>query len=387
MDLLTDDHGFEQVIELRFKKRDLIWFFLFYKLADIIDTAGFDKYVILMGVSVFFLIYRKDTIKRNNIYILLPGITYVFFGFISNMISGFYGFHTVKDGILAVASSVLALFLYEDVLDHRINICKVMLIGFGVYSFSFFLKSPDMLTRESTQAFIYGAFIIYFLINDEWNYVFLSILLCLFSDKRIALMGVAVAVCYIVFFVFASGKEFSRTKTIFTVTIVLTVIMTYYLTYTLHGGILVKLFSEYGVNFNGRDKCWENFRDLAEFDLGFVGRGMGFVKSKLEIIGNNDYLLLHSDLYNAYIDLGFIGFGAWISSYFWAFYNLTKRSANKAKLFAITVVIYTFVIYLTDNALIYIDYWLPLNIILLDISNRDPCVKNDCLRLRNCAVL
>ena len=114
---------------------------------------------------------------------------------------------------------------------------------------------------------------------------------------------------------------------------------------------------------------------------------MGFVKSKLEIIGNNDYLLLHSDLYNAYIDLGFIGFGAWISSYFWAFYNLTKRSANKAKLFAITVVIYTFVIYLTDNALIYIDYWLPLNIILLDISNRDPCVKNDCLRLRNCAVL
>ena len=86
---------------------------------------------------------------------------------------------------------------------------------------------------------------------------------------------------------------------------------------------------------------------------------------------------LHCDYYRGYIELGFLGFGMWIISYFRSFYKLTDeaRDDNTVLVFAFSAIAYTFMIYITDNVLNYLEYWLPLNLMLLDMVNSRPADK------------
>ena len=82
---------------------------------------------------------------------------------------------------------------------------------------------------------------------------------------------------------------------------------------------------------------------------------------------------LHSDFYTGFLELGFIGFGAWVFSYFLSFNRLSQTPENDAKpqLFALAVIVYTFVLYVTDNVLIYFEYWFPLSMMLIEIADKN----------------
>lgn len=79
---------------------------------------------------------------------------------------------------------------------------------------------------------------------------------------------------------------------------------------------------------------------------------------------------LHSDFYTGFLELGFTGFGVWILSYFWSFFRLTNDADddNNGMIFALAAIVYTFIIYITDNILVYFEYWFPLNLMLLDMA-------------------
>ena len=58
-----------------------------------------------------------------------------------------------------------------------------------------------------------------------------------------------------------------------------------------------------------------------------------------------------------------------------------KNKHDRPLLFAMGAIVYTFILYLTDNVLIYYEYWFPVNIMLLDLVNRRPCDHKEELRL------
>lgn len=94
---------------------------------------------------------------------------------------------------------------------------------------------------------------------------------------------------------------------------------------------------------------------------------------------------LHCDFYRGYIELGFFGLGIWMLSYFRSYYKLTQDTEknNTILIFAFSAIAYTFVIFITDNILTYFEYWVPLNLMLLDMAYSRPSdVKRQALRMK-----
>ena len=374
---------------MKINRKEPIYLLILLQFVRMLNMGGYTKYLIPLGLSMLFVIYGKDTIKRNNAFILVPGFTYVFFGLMSSFMSGFLDSSSIKTGILLTISSVSVLFLYEKIIDHEIDICRVLFLAFAIYTATFFTISFTRFSVvwESTRAFIYGAFVIYFLIKDDWLFCAFAAVFCYISDKRIALVGVVAAVFFVIAVAVITRAFRIDTRRIFFITAILGTVTAYTMTYLIHTGLLVGFLEGHGISSTGRDTIWGIFRQFAQFAIGFTGQGLGFVTSKLEefkiSMSHSWFKNLHSDFYTGYIDLGFFGFGIWILSYFWAYGNLTKpvQDDDRPLLFAMGAIVYTFILYLTDNVLIYYEYWFPVNIMLLDLVNRRPCDHKEELRL------
>ncbi len=363
--------------DTRFKIEQLAYLLLLTQYVRTFNLTGPVKYLVPLVLSLIFLLFGKERIRLSNAGILVPGAVYIVLGLVSCAASEYWGHFTVKTAGLIFIPSFCALILYERVFDRDIDICKTLFLAFALYNSAFFSLYPFSVIIEANRALPYGLFIIYFLINEDWDYCALAFFFCFISHKRITLLGVG----GVLFFILAVTllNKFCRTdkKKIYTVTAAVSVAAAYLIAYLIHSGKLIELLDSVNVYAMGRAVIWKVFRDFADFNIGFTGRGLGYVMSRLDELrvfmregawfGN-----LHSDFYVGYIELGFIGFGVWIASYFPSYYSLTQNPDrdSRAEIFTLAAIIYTFILFLTDNPLIYIEYWFPMNLMLLSMANR-----------------
>ena len=365
--------------DTRFKLKHLAYLLFFTQYVRTFNLSSHDKYIVPLVLSVIFLFIGKEKTRLSDAYLLVPGVTYVTLGLVSCAAAGYWGYFSLKTGLLVLIPSLVAPVLYEKVLDRRMEICKILFLAFALYNCAFFSFSPFNIIVESNRALTFGLFVIFFFINKDWDYTVLAAFFCYISHKRITLLGVVCVLCFIILAQALMKHRLADKRKIYAVTAVISLPAAYLLAYLTYSGGLIQLFDMINVYAMGRAVIWEVFRDFAEFDIRFTGRGLGFVLTKLDQLrvfmregawfGN-----LHSDFFAGYLELGFIGYGVWIYSYFRSFRKFTQNAEEDDRpfLFALAAILYTFVMFLTDNVLIYIEYWLPLNIMLLDMVNRVP---------------
>lgn len=355
------------------------------------NQSGSLKYIAAIGITLLLLLFSRKEIKLRNTFILMPCLVYIILGLVGNVVSGYFDFYTLKMGMFLLVPSAFALIVYEKGVLEGIDICRTVFLGYALYSITTFTFSPFSVVVESTRAFVYGLFAIYFLTKKDWGFCVAAVLLCFISHKRIGFIGMLAVLCMIpVADLLLKYFKRIKSKAVWITFGVLCTIAAYYIAYMVHTQCILLFFDAVHLDPSGRQTIWGEYQQFADWNVCFTGHGLGFVISKIEdmkvlMYAGTCFENLHCDFYRGYIELGFLGFGIWIISYFQSYYSLTKTSEekNKALIFALSAIAFTFILFITDNVLSYIEYCVPLNLMLLDMTNSSPAQnKRQALRLK-----
>ena len=317
------------------------------------------------------IIKQREKIIVNDLLIFIPAIVYILSGLISTLITRQSGFYFVKEISFLLVPSFIAIGIYNTFKNRKLEISKAIFWAIAICNIRFIPKFSYNDLLESQYAFIFGVYVLYFFIKCEWKYVIFSSLLLFLAHKRIAISSVLIALCIIL--IIKLINDYKHKKRVLVFVSITTVFLSYLFVWLIIGGVVQDYLRVHNISLMGREHIWGIMSNQVTYKPGFVGKGIGFVQAILAQIHFNDAALnLHSDLYSAFIEIGFIGFGLWVSSYFIFLYYMGKRNELSIHTIAYTFVfiVYTIALYSTDNVLIYIEYWLPLNLILLEIVNK-----------------
>ena len=125
---------------------------------------------------------------------------------------------------------------------------------------------------------------------------------------------------------------------------------------TVTGGLDI-LLQRFGIHMMGRDLLYGYFRRFCSFQITFPGHGVGFVTRQFDYATYADLRnmintpALHSDFFKIFIEIGFIGFFLWLA--WWLLGKpalLAKKYGVSKALLCLIVVLYSFILYTTDNA-------------------------------------
>ena len=372
----------------RFYTAQLFYLLIFTQFVGLMQQAGMTKYIVFALFLLPFLFFGREKIRLRSAYILMPSLVYITLGLVSSAASGFFDFYSFKMGLLLMFPAVFSLVLYEKGDFEGMDICRTVFLSYVLYTIFF---SYTYHIAESTRAFVFGMFAVYFLIKRQWVFCALAVFVCYYSDKRIALMGMFAVFCFAAaaYLLLKLWRTVSSRKLWIAFGLFCTA-AAYVVTFMVHSGALIALFEKVHIDPWGRQTIWGAFRQFADMNVGFTGHGLGFIMSKMDelrvwMVDDRWFQNLHCDFYRGYIELGFFGLGIWMLSYFRSYYKLTQDTEknNTILIFAFSAIAYTFVIFITDNILTYFEYWVPLNLMLLDMAYSRPSdVKRQALRMK-----
>lgn len=200
----------------------------------------------------------------------------------------------------------------------------------------------------------------------------ISVVLFIISWKRIGIFAVVMTYLYFVFF----SNNQNRNESFFVKITGIggTIICLIYVSLVVSGEF-VTLLKLFGIDMSGRDIIYTYFRQFASFSLKFMGRGVGFVSRQFDYTTSADLYnmvsirALHNDLFKMYIEIGFIGFSVWIIWWLIKFPMIIQRRYGVKKSFlCLLFIIFSFILYTTDNTESYINYQMELSAIITYIS-------------------
>ena len=331
-------------------------FLLFTILYRSFEIAGIKKYAAAILLCLFFsFLARKKEWSADILCVAIPAVVYIVLGSISGMFHGSYQFDSVKIILYTVLSFMLAFSVYiyygkdmSRIVDIQFfSSCAVYLSLTIVYMVTRFARV------ESTFAFVFGIFAIYYAYQKRWKMYVLSALFMYLADKRIVLL--AVLVCLFVMgllWLFRHDK-----RLVFISWGGVTGCIFLYL-YLIASGTLEAFCWGANINTNGRVEMFGRMAN--EFSGSFLGNGLGVVENLLGCWDIDVFANLHNDLLKLYIELGSIGLLAYLMSYFLMFHLVGKKFGNSKMCFLLGISIYTMLLYATDNVSIYVMYLLPM---------------------------
>ncbi len=206
--------------------------------------------------------------------------------------------------------------------------------------------------------FAFGILFIYYLFFGEEQknrrkIIIVCSIMIYWGLKRIEIA--ALLVCCLCYILFIKKCRIRTSKIIITISVML---VSYIYVMFIHTSALTDLASKYQINFMGRLGTYSYIaQNYSNFSFSFMGRGVGYIDELIESlqstnlkIGYATIISLHSDTLRMYIGLGFLGFGLWIFYQIYVRASLMKRyfSDKTIKLY-LTLSIYNFILYLTDN--------------------------------------
>lgn len=333
------------------------------------NAAGTVKYLLAIGLSVLFLFLgRKKQWSLEVLFIVaFPAAVYIFVGSINALINTCIPTTTIKEIIYWFVPILLTFSLYTYYGKDMVRVVDLeffaaIIAYFATYYWSLF-RYWEM---ESVFAFVFGAFLIYYLYQKRWIFSILSAVLVYMCVKKIAFLAVAAAVM-VMLFVFLTKKSKIVVLTLWGMFIS----GIYYYLYLLDSGILKSVLYGFGNYANGRFTMYDRFREMYEVSALYIGRGLGYVVNILESWNIPTYANLHNDLLKFYIETGFWGILLFLISYGVVFY-ISERSFDSSKmclLFSMTI--YSMVLYMTDNVSIYMLYLVPVYSIFFAVLNSE----------------
>jgi len=204
------------------------------------------------------------------------------------------------------------------------------------------------ISTESGAGFIFGILFLYYLMENEKKNMFISLLFCLLSFKRISLVGIVVS--FLFWFFLRNKKDKIQNKPVrFSLLMVAVNFIFIMLCFQLVSGRYDEFISQYlGISTNqllmGRYQLYKSVM-LLFGDIHLLGIGFG---KTVDVLIKNDFPLknFHSDILKNFLELGPILFFIWI---FYFYYN------NVMNFKLLVIAVYLNMLFLSDNVFIYFE--------------------------------
>lgn len=181
--------------------------------------------------------------------------------------------------------------------------------------------------------------------------VILMIVFILLGGKRIAILGILLSG---VFCLFVHKKGLPKVA-LMVVGIGISAVGIIYLIMLYNGDFFSDLFS-FNINSMGRDVIYKYFISRTHFGYDFFGYGISAVSKMIESwtradVGNMVSVRgLHNDILKLYVDIGFWGLLCWLwFHYIYLPIKLSNKMGKKVATLYVSLAIYAFVTYMTDN--------------------------------------
>lgn len=228
-------------------------------------------------------------------------------------------------------------------------------------------------------AYILGLYILLRLITDKKSslkkrdYLFwIAVFAFIVAWKRVGIL--ALIITYLYFLIF--NKNGKRDKSFFVkVTGIAATIVCLIFVSLIISGAFTEILGRYGIEMMGRNIIYDYFRKFARFSPLYMGRGVGFVTRQFDYTTRSDLYnmvsikALHNDLLKMYIEIGFIGFCIW--TVWWLVRKpklLMKKYGVEKAFICLLFIVFSFVLYTTDNTESYTNYQVHLAAIITYIS-------------------
>ncbi len=230
-------------------------------------------------------------------------------------------------------------------------------------------------------SFTYGFFLIYFLFfaqhNRERNFgIAVSLFFFILGWKRIALVALPVSIL----FAFVMGRMKSNTRIGLMKFIAWGVVIASfgYVVFTRMGWF--QIMTDYlGIDSMGRNEVYSYIEKYYDISLGFMGYGFEYTTVILQQIAeenpaaNIGVVALHNNILTLYIEMGFLGFWAWMV-YTWVFqlHWMINHWGEKSAMLFFFCELYIFITYATDNTMYYFYTSLVLRLMPMAYSFHTP---------------
>lgn len=348
--------------ELHLNKQELFGFLIgimgttaLYAILD--NMTGILKYVILLSSSSCLLfVGRKNKWSLESVVLIsLPSFIYVLLGLFSALINASPQVSTIKIVLYWITPLIFSFSLYVCFTKKMNKIVDIQFIG-SILAYAFF-DAPHLIKVfrwESVYAFTFGIFSIYYSHKKRWIPFIISLAFVIFAEKRIVLAAVA-ATLFVMMFVWL----FKQNKKIAFGIWICVIGMIYVYLYMIYSGFLENFVWAANINTNGRAEIYSRMANEYSFSLGFMGAGIGTVEDLLEKWNMSSFSNLHNDLLKFYIELGFTGLLLFLFSNGITLYFIEKRFGKTQMSYFIGMIIYTVILWATDNVSIYMLYLIP----------------------------
>ncbi len=293
-------------------------------------TSNITTYVpVILAICSVYL-FKEKALKYNVISVVFSWLSSVGFSLITK---GFYIFpYAILQGYtnIAVGMGAKLGFKYNYLELHELVLSLGYLIIYYLY------KKNKLLKKD---------FIILFIV----------LLIFLLGVKRIAIIGVLVSYFCIRFFIKNKNTEKRKIKTMKWISMFIFVLSYLFVYLIFEGNEIYSFFSKLNIDLMGRNYYYSALINYGSFSLKFLGLGRNSI-SKI-LVEELAYLKvggLHSDILKMYLENGFIIFGVWMWYYLFKIPKSYLKKFNfKVAALYICVIVYSFILYFTDNIEIY----------------------------------
>ena len=339
----------------------------------ILQLSGFLKYLLLLAYVLVYALLNRVVLKARYWVLSLPMVFCCLLGAILGALNGSDWTYFCREFCFLLIPVFCACLFVNSVRGKGLH--RYIAPMFYAISFLFLTANITHIfslgESESTHAFVFGAFCVYFFYKKEMGKSVLSALLCLLAFKRIALLGLAAAFAFLLLMRLLNPKHRKGLSLKFQVSffgLLVSAALLFY-AWMVRSGAIYDIFSRYGVNSMGRSSTWSYFAQYYDFSLFFCGKGLGSVQTILDQYGSVNFTRLHNDVLTFYINLGFLGSFLYFYLHFLVFlpFSRLKAFSKKAVFTAMALMVYLFVCYLTDNISIYVVFMFPFYLMVSDI--------------------
>lgn len=329
------------------------------------------QYILLLTI-VSLVVYVSDA---STTALILRGLQKIFYQILTvfGAVCAVYEFrkkaplYTYYGMVLANAFMILVAAKETGSVGQIVSDFKYFLTsGFDAQGFMRILE-----LHEDTFAF--GVLMVWFMLDgirkNKWK-----LLVCMFffflGFKRIGMFGIFVAAA--LYLLSRKLSDDSLKKLMMGIMIVMMVYGFLYVWFV-RSGNFVKLMDELGIDLMGRQNLYKFIEDYYVISPLFMGHGFESIEHILKGAGDikvaNTYIsrmsALHCDYLAMYIQMGFIGYIAWMYYRFIDVTHFCGKYGRKAMLAWALSMIYLGITYMTDNTSMYflpcmVQFMIPL---------------------------
>ncbi len=359
-----------------------------------INLLGRTRYIIssiniLIAIIIFFC--KKDyKIKKKSIYYFLSNVIPYFFIFIAMIIKWVIGKEIdiinqitvflywiipicqMQSAIYLLGKKAIDYTFFATIANYLICIISYLCLYKldGIIHFFNYIKVGVSPLEIHELIFVMGLFFIYYCFfedkNEKYHKIKISLsIICLFLGmKRIEIAALAiVSIIYKIIQLLKKNKQ--QIIVMKTISIICIIISIIYLA-IVQNGTLNMLSEKYDINFKSRLEAYNYFKEDYELSFSYKGKGLGYVMDKLSQADSSLHGIgdLHNDVLKLYIELGAI---IWII-YFINFAllqtnRIQKQYGDKVTKLYFVFMLFTYILYYTDNVNRYLNYILVFTMI------------------------